>query len=296
VPFLFDKQTTRRRFLGTAIASASALAFGAQSWAYGEDAPSTRWAFFSDIHTPRDPSNEYRGFRPYDNLKKTVGEIVAAKPEGAIITGDLARLEGFAGDYAALKTLADPLLQSMPVCMTMGNHDDRANFLNAFKEHPGVQTVPEKHVMVVEKGPVRFVLLDSLMFTNKVPGLIGKAQRNWLREFLRNSEAKPTLLFFHHTLSEDDGSLLDTERLFGIITPATSVKAVVFGHSHVYDIQQRMGIHLINLPSTAYNFRDSDALGWVEAEMTAEGGAFTLRAIAGNQEKNGETTRLKWRA
>lgn len=296
MPFLFDRKTTRRSFLKTSIASAGVLAAGVQRIALGDNAKSNRWAFFSDIHTPRDPSNEYRGFRPFDNLKKTVAEAIDAKPAGAVITGDLARLEGFAGDYAVLKTLTDPLAQAAPVFMTMGNHDHRENFSNAFKEHPNAQNVKDKHVLVVENGPIRFILLDSLMFTNKVPGLLGKAQRDWLREFLQNAEKKSTLLFFHHTLHESDGSLLDVERLFSIIVPSGQVKAIVYGHSHVYDYQERMGIHLINLPATAYNFNDNDPLGWVEAELSAEGGTFTLHTIGGNQEKNGEKTTLRWRS
>lgn len=294
MPFLVDTKTTRRNFLRTSIASAGALAFGARRVGFGDDAKRMRWAFFSDIHTPRDPSNEYRGFRPFDNLKKTVAEILDAKPDGAVITGDLARLEGFAGDYAALKSLTDPLAQATPLFMTMGNHDNRENFLNAFKDHPNAQKVTNKHVLVVENGPVRFILLDSLMFTNQIPGLLGKAQRDWLREFLQNAGKKPTLLFFHHTMDDDDGALLDTDRLFSIIVPSGQVKAIVYGHSHAYNFQERMGIHLINLPSTAYNFSDSDPLGWVEAELTTGGGVFTLRTIGGNQEKNGEKTQLRW--
>ncbi len=265
-------------------------------WSSAENSDRIRWAFLSDIHVPRDPSNEYRGFRPFDNMKKAVEDIVAAKPEGALITGDLARLEGFPADYAVLKTLVDPLQQSMPLCMSLGNHDDRDNFLNAFQDHSGVQDVSGKFVQVLEQGPVRFLVLDSLMFTNKVPGLLGKTQRDWLRTYLRNAEPKPTLVFFHHTLEESDGSLLDVERLFSILVPVNSIKAIVYGHSHTYNYQERMGIHLINLPAVAYNFQDQDAIGWVEAELTSTEGAFTLHTIGGNQEKNGEVTRLKWRA
>ncbi|MBN2327648.1 MAG: metallophosphoesterase [Candidatus Omnitrophica bacterium] len=293
MPFVLTSQSNRRNFLRTAIIGAGALA--APHFSFGQDAKSARWAFLSDTHVPRDPSNEYRGFHPFDNMKKTTADIASAQPEGAIITGDLARLEGFNGDYASLKTVCDPILQTMPVCMALGNHDNRSNFLNAFHDHPGKQNVSGKHVSVIEAGPVRFIVLDSLLSTNITPGQLGKNQREWLRAFLKEAQPKPTLLFFHHTMTDADGSLVDVERLFPIIVPSDQVKAIVYGHSHVYDFQEKMGIQLINIPAVGYNFSDQDPVGWIEAELTAQDGRFTLHTIGGNQDNNGQTTTVKWR-
>ena len=76
-------------------------------------------------------------------------------------------------------------------------------------------------------------------------------------------------------------------RLFEIIKPVAAVKALVFGHSHVYQFTEREGIHLINLPAIGYNFNDSQPVGWVETHLTAQGGRFTLHAIGGNTEGDG---------
>jgi len=270
---------------------------GRRNWA-GEpkEAKQARWAFLSDTHIPADTENNYRGFYPYRNLQKVVAQIAADLPEGAIITGDLARLEGLTGDYANAAKLLEPLTKERPVCVALGNHDNRANFLGAFKKPGGAkQAVRGKHVVIAEAGPVRLIVLDSLMFTNKVPGLLGQAQRNWLRSYLSTSDDKPTLLFFHHTLGEGDGDLLDAPRLFDIARPASNVKALVFGHSHAYSYAELDGIHLINLPATGYNFNDAQPVGWVEARLTANGAKFELHAVGGNTAIDGQTKTLRWR-
>jgi len=139
------------------------------------------------------------------------------------------------------------------------------------------------------------IILDSLFYVNKVPGLLGKAQRQWLENYLKECDDTPTILCFHHTLGDDDGDLLDVPRLFRIIKPIRKVKAIVYGHSHVYGFPEFEGIHLINLPAVGYNFSDTEPVGWVEAELTAKGGDFTLHAIAGNKNKGGSVKKLTWR-
>jgi 3',5'-cyclic AMP phosphodiesterase CpdA len=258
---------------------------------------SARWAFLSDTHIPADPQDNYRGFYPYQNLEKVVAQMSADLPEGFVITGDLARLEGLPGDYMNAEKLLTPIVEQRPVCVALGNHDNRENFLEVFRDPGGSkQPVTGKHVVVVDTGPVRLIVLDSLLFVNKVPGLLGRAQRAWLEKTLRAGADKPAILFFHHTLGDGDGELLDVPRLFDIIRPASQVKALVFGHSHVYGFSEFEGIHLINLPASGYNFNDAQPVGWIEVRLTAEGGEFTLRAVGGNMQGDGSVKKLLWRS
>ena len=104
------------------------------------------------------------------------------------------------------------------------------------------------------------------------------------------------ILFFHHTLGDDDGDLLDVMWLFDLVKPVRKVKAIVYGHSHEYRSAELEGIHLINLPATAYNFNDDQPLGWVQARFTTDGGEFTLRAIAGNTRLDGRIEGFRWRS
>jgi 3',5'-cyclic AMP phosphodiesterase CpdA len=161
---------------------------------------------------------------------------------------------------------------------------------------PAEQDVVGKHVAVVDTGPVRLVVLDSLMYVNKTPGLLGKAQRQWLDRYLQDVDDKPVVLCLHHTLGDGDGDLLDVPRLFKIVRPCAKVKAIVFGHSHTYRFSELDGIHLINLPALGYNFNDAQPVGWVEARFKPVGVELILHAIAGNADLDGRSTTLRWRS
>ncbi len=255
------------------------------------------WALLSDTHIPENPEDAYRGFRPVENLKRAVPQVLEAKPQGALICGDAARLRGLPGDYQALKTLIEPVTSRMPVAIALGNHDDRKNFLGVFgASQQGAQAVKNRHVLVVESGTVRFVVLDSLIQPNFTPGLLGKDQRTWLAQYLDTAKPLPTVLFMHHTPDDSDSALLDMPRLMDIIRERKMVKAVVFGHSHRYAHLAWDGIQMINLPALGYNFNDDQPVGWVDAVFTAQGATLTLRALGGNTERDGKSIVLPWRS
>ena len=292
------KSMDRRNFIRASVGALAGLigvrtenAFGS-----GKAQKETKWAFLADTHIPEDISDNYRGFYPYQNLQKTIPQILSVRPDGVAIAGDLARLEGKVGDYANLKKLLDPIAEKTQIFMTLGNHDNRENFLGLFKNTPGEkQPVGGKHVLVVKWPSIRLIILDSLFYVNKAPGLLGKAQRQWLKDYLLRCDDTPTILCFHHTLGDNDGDLLDVLRLFDLIKPVRKVKAVLYGHSHEYGYSEFEGIHLINLPAMGYNFSDTEPVGWVEARLTAKGGDFTLHVVAGNKDKDGCVTNLTWR-
>jgi 3',5'-cyclic AMP phosphodiesterase CpdA len=275
---------TRRQF--------ALLPFGIAAVARAQTKP-TRWALLSDTHIGA--QEVHRGFRLHDQLRTIISQVLEWKPDGAVISGDLARTSGLAADYAAFRRFVDPLTNAMPVAMALGNHDDRKNFLAEFSTHQGAQPLKNKHVVVVEHAPVRLIALDSLMNVNQTPGFLGRGQRDWLAKFLSAGPAVPTLLFVHHTLEDSDGSLLDFDRLLSLVRPHRSVKAIVYGHSHKYGYTEDNGVHLINVPSTGYSFEESSPVGWVSAAFTTEGGDFTLHAVAGNKTADGQTKSLRWR-
>jgi Icc protein len=258
---------------------------------------STRWAFLSDTHIAGDVENNYRGFYPYRNLQKAFTQIAADLPEGLVVTGDIARLTGQMEDYENFQKLLIPLVGRRPIYLALGNHDNRVNFLDVFENAAGrQQAVKGKHIVTVDAGAVQFILLDSLFSTNETMGLLGKAQRTWLQRYLQTGDDKPVILFFHHSLRDEDGDLQDLPRLFDIIKPVAKVKAIVYGHSHEYGFSDFEGIHLINLPAVAFNFGDDQPIGWVEARLGREGGTFVLHAIGGNTDEEGRARQLRWRS
>jgi 3',5'-cyclic AMP phosphodiesterase CpdA len=288
MPLLSLPALSRRAF-GLTLAGAGVTVLRAET-------PSMHWALLSDTHISVDPADTYRGFRPTDNMKKALPGVLAAKPDGALICGDIARLKGLAEDYAAIKTLTEPLRAAMPLALVMGNHDQRANLLAAFgAEQKGAQSVKDRVILVVESPFARFITLDSNVQPNTTPGFLGKAQRGWLDGFLKSASKLPTILFVHHTLDDDDGALIDAPRLFDIIKDQRQVKAIVYGHSHAYAFDTWQGIHLVNLPSLGFSFRADQPVGWVDARFDAQGATFSLHAIGGSLERDGQATRLAWR-
>lgn len=297
MPGLFDKTIGRRLFLKQCAAGAATLAFTAVA----QDSPpsaksaTVHLALLSDTHVAANPEDQYRGFNPGRNLERIVSQVLEAKPQAALISGDLARLTGEAGDYERLQTLLTPLSNRLPVVLGLGNHDHRENFKKAFPEHPFPSaSVGAKHVLVLEWDQLRILMLDSLLSTNLTPGFLGKAQRAWLDQYLAQADDRPVVLFVHHTLADGDGDLLDADRLYALARTHAQVKAIFYGHSHEYAYGREGRIHLVNVPSTAYNFRDTSPLGWLEAGFHAGGVDLTLRALAGNRSQDGRTTSLVW--
>lgn len=288
---------TRRLFLGKTALAGFAAALSACSQLPRRTATQKvlHMALLSDTHIPADRTNSYRNFQPWQNLERTVPEILAAAPEGIVICGDAARLEGKTEDYKELQSLLEPLRRSMALHIGLGNHDDRANFLNVFNNLTANRApVQSRYVTILEHAAVRLVVLDSLLYPNKTPGYIGREQRNWLDSFLAASHDRPVALFVHHTLGDGDGDLLDTDRLISIVRRHRHVKAIFYGHSHEWKIARGDGVALINIPALGYNFKDSEPVGWLEARFQSNGVNLELHPLAGTTQWQKQTRFVPW--
>lgn len=296
MPEIFHQPLHRRDYLKFSLLAGAAVVAGAGR-SHGEtpeSAGSFHLALLSDTHVPGDRKDGHRGMNPWENLKRIVPEVVEAAPEGVILNGDAARLSGRVEDYQELKALLAPVAENAPVYIGMGNHDDRASFAKVFAKQEAKQGPGGREVLVIEHAVVRVLVLDSLLYVNQVAGLLGKAQRGWLVKWLERNSDRPVVVFVHHTLGDGDGDLLDADRLFAILKPHPQVKAVFYGHSHVWNVSERQGVKLINLPAVGYNFSDREPVGWVDAKFDASGADLTLRAFGGNLKGNGGTTRVDW--
>jgi Icc protein len=296
MPALIESSLSRRSFLKTAGMGAAIVGLGLGATARAEEkAKEFRVALISDTHIPADPEEAYRGYKPTASFKQITPEIVEWKPELVMHNGDAARTEGKVADYQALQTLLQPITAVAPICISMGNHDDRGNFATVFKAVAGdKQKVDGKNVMIIEHELLRFVVLDSLMYTNKVAGQLGKAQRTWLADYLPKAKDRPVVLFIHHTLGDFDGELADSDRLFKILEPHSHVKAIFYGHSHMWAMEERQGIKLVNQPAVGYPFNDKEPIGWLEGLFRADGVELTMHAFAGNTAANGKKFDIKW--
>jgi 3',5'-cyclic-AMP phosphodiesterase len=297
MPGLYFQPIHRRQFLkASVLAGAAMVLHGSRSLARAASEDEIHLALLSDTHVgPGERAKDPRGFDPCAQLKRVVPAIIAGSPRGVILNGDAASREGLVEDYQELKTLVDPLGRVAPVYIGFGNHDHPGNFKEVFNSTPGLSAaVPNRQVLIIEESFIRFIVLDSLLYVNKVAGLLGAQQRTWLTDYLKTHEDKPIVLFVHHTLGDGDGDMLDANRLFEIIRPHRQVKAIFYGHSHMWEIGEKNGVKLINLPSIAYPFSKEQPVGWVDARFQRNGVDLTLHTVAGNEAQNGKTSRVSW--
>jgi predicted phosphodiesterase len=297
---------SRRRFLAGSLAAGlgAALPLG-QLFAADDGARAGHWTLVSDAHINADPATVARGKNMTENFRRVAGEITerSEQPAGVILSGDCAHLYGRPGDYEQLAKLLDPFSKAdCPVHMMMGNHDERENFRRGFaRQLPEQPLVEGRLVSVIETSHANWFLLDSLDQLNKTPGMLGPAQRRWLAEALDARPNKPALIVGHHNPrfgnpAQNNTGLLDTDELFAVLSPRRQVKAYIFGHTHFWGLARQDGIHLVNLPPTAYLFAPGGPIGWVDVWLTEGGARLEMHAINRRNSAAAERVELEWRA
>lgn len=283
----------------------SLAAMLAPRWLQAKTTDAETWVLFSDTHIPTDPKAEARGIIMGDNLTRCANQVLklGSKPFGVIVNGDCAYLEGQPSDYATFVNLINPLRDSgIPVHCTLGNHDNRKNFMAALTSVQDPHPVEGKHVSTLSSASVNWVLLDSLDQVNQTPGQLGDTQLGWLDRTLAKLPNKPTVVVAHHNPQGEvpEGKkatgMLDSDALFKVLAKHKKVKAFVFGHTHNWSHRQdeNTGLHLINLPPVAYVFGTDRPNGWVVARATAEKLEFELRALNPAHAQHGEKIELRW--
>jgi len=296
--------TSRRQFLsGLALGGASVLAGGGAALGRLVEEPGGYLALISDTHVAADGAAVAREENMSANLRAVVDDILAQPeaPRAALVLGDLAFNKGLSEDYTQFLSLIRPLRErGIPVHLTMGNHDDRANFIGAIKaEDPVKSPVADRCVGVVDAAGLRFVILDSLDGPGLIGGRLRDAQRDWLAKTLDAKPDAPALILVHHnparTPEQLKNGLGDTDELFDILRPRKQVKALVFGHTHVWNLAQDDGIHHINLPATSYVFSPEQPLAWCRFEPRGDGATIQPRCVSGDRKVDKKRFDLTWR-
>src|SRR5688572_13073312 len=150
MPSLFNTPVSRRSFFKTAGLAGAVISLSGISALAKTPEKRFRVALLSDTHIPANTEEMNRGFNIVNNFKRITPEVVAMNPELVLINGDVARLEGKLEDYQMLAGLLQPISAVAPVCMALGNHDDRVNFGTVFKTACGEkQNITGKHVLVI---------------------------------------------------------------------------------------------------------------------------------------------------
>ncbi|HEY1170446.1 MAG TPA: metallophosphoesterase [Verrucomicrobiae bacterium] len=292
---------SRRRFLAS-LAGGIAAVHGALQLSAAE-AEAEQWLLFSDPHVAADKATIARGVNMAENLERAVKAALAKGKgaKGAFVNGDCAYNTGEVADYATFTQLIDPLRQAgLPVHVTLGNHDHRENIRKGLKEAGDQKAVvTDKQVSIVPGKEANWFLLDTLDVVNKTPGLLGEAQLAWLAKELDARKDKPAIVMMHHNpdLKEKPTGLTDTVKLWDVLAPRKQVKAIFYGHSHTWKLEQHeSGIHQVNLPAVAYVFAQTMTNGWVEVALTSKQMTVRLNAFNESFADNGKDKVLVWRS
>jgi 3',5'-cyclic AMP phosphodiesterase CpdA len=256
-------------------------------------------------------------------IAATVKQVLALDPlpAAAIITGDLASIEGEPGNYKLVKELFKPLRAAgIPLHLVLGNHDNREHFWAAFPEVRPAQSKPveakaaaakpadansggakltgghvENQTSIIETPLANWFLMDSLLATKLTPGMLGKEQLDWLAKALDARKDKPALLIAHHQLSLS-GGLLDYSALLDVAAPRRQAKAYFHGHTHCWKKDLQREIHAVNVPATAWLFDPKQPRGWLDLRLKTDGATIVMNALDKKHPKHGEKLELKWRA
>jgi Icc protein len=295
---------SRRHFLRGSLAAGVAAALSPRWLSAAPPVDPHRLALLSDIHLDVAKDFGKMDAVPFPSFAQAASEIIAlpTRPFAALVNGDLTHHQGNPEDYVTVLDALHPLREAgLPIHLTMGNHDHRANFLAAaFPADPARQKGNDRIVNLFETPRANVIMLDSLGVTAQSFGALGARQLTWLAKTLDARPNKPAIVFVHHdpilVKSEKVTGLTDTKALFDLLQPRKHVKALVYGHTHAWDHSQRDdGLHLVNLPPTAWTFKPGLARGWVDLTLAEAGATFELRCLDPKHEKHGEKLELKWR-
>jgi 3',5'-cyclic AMP phosphodiesterase CpdA len=187
----------------------------------------------SDLHFVP-PGTLLYGLDPRARLEAAIADINThhGDAELCLFTGDLAD-HGAPAAYAALRETLGAL--QVPYRLTLGNHDDRDNFLRAFPEAPRdehgfVQTV-------VTTGGGDMILLDTHE-PGQHSGRFCVKRQAWLRARLAEAADKPVTIFMHHPPldigipSLDRIGLEDKPGFAEVVAGAGHIRHIFFGHVH----------------------------------------------------------------
>jgi 3',5'-cyclic-AMP phosphodiesterase len=293
---------SRRRFFH--LAGLAALAFPLRGLAALDTSGGDEIVILNDIHLTGIPEEKIPGNAKDDDdhLRAAVQQILTLpkKPAAVIINGDLALSIGTAADYAVVRELIAPLRDAgIPVHLTLGNHDVRPVFNQAFPEMKSASDLKDpRHNGLIDLPSTRLILLDTLDQTPGPAGKLGAEQIAWVLAKIDEVPTKQVILVGHHNpqvggdTSHYKGGLADTADFWPEIAKRDQVKAYIHGHTHEWTQALENRIHIISTLACAYVFnKNTNATGWTSARFNAHGFQLKLHTLETDHAWNGEA---KW--
>ncbi|MEM7730829.1 MAG: metallophosphoesterase [Pseudomonadota bacterium] len=213
----------------------------------------------TDIHLTA-PGQTIGGRDPNANFERALDHALNAHPDAdaLFITGDLSDW-GDRPDYERLKARLGEI--ATPVHLCIGNHDDRATFLEVFPERTG----EGGFVQTVTPLPIGHAITLDTWGHETHAGHFCEARAAWLGRQLAALDG-PVWLFMHHNpvptgvAPMDRIMLLDAERFAETVRPhRAKIRHIFHGHCHL-----SLSGSLHNIPFSAP--RGTNHAGWPEFE------------------------------
>ena len=204
----------------------------------------------TDSHLLTQTTAQLRGCNPWQSFNTVLEKVVQYKPDGLLLTGDLAE-QGEAEAYGHLVNAIAPL--RLPTYWLPGNHDRLDTLKQIFQSLPASQGLKS-----IDLDHWQLILLNSVLPQAKFgEGHLSAQQLQQLRCYLTDHPPKPTLIALHHHPIPigidwvDQMQMQNADQFLTLIKQFTNVKLVVFGHIH-HEFQQETveGISYYGCPST----------------------------------------------
>jgi 3',5'-cyclic AMP phosphodiesterase CpdA len=212
-----------------------------------------KFVVLSDLHLVKEGVLSH-GLDTTERLRAGVAAINArhADADFCVLAGDLADL----GDTEAYERLKDCLADlSVPLHITIGNHDNRDTFLEVFGAEYAADTgCVDK---VIDAKGQRVILLDSAV-TGQHGGRLEPIQLNWLATRLAEAHDVPVTVILHHHANplhtKVDRIILENGPEFvAVLKTHDQIRQVIAGHVHYTSTAMWQGVPFTTLAGGHYN-------------------------------------------
>lgn len=189
----------------------------------------------------------YKMQQPLKSLK-TCLECIDEPIDVIVISGDLTD-DGTVEDYRYLKQWLKHQVGEIPILVTLGNHDIKANFYKGWLD-VSYSNMPYNTIMYAKDCV--FVSFDNAV-DGMSNGHISQQQFEWLEQTLAKIK-KPIILVTHHHLLKTQCSLPPVsqyQKLWDIVKNST-VTCILNGHTHHAYHTQVDGIVYFTAPGMSF--------------------------------------------
>lgn len=194
-------------------------------------------------------SDPQMGLGVYRVLIKEMSEIVPT-PKAAFYCGDIMLRAGNEGEWINFRKYSEPVTKLMPLYIARGNHEGFGPAAEAMLHSWG--QIPGDHLYYsTQVGSASCIVLDGDV-TGEEMSIAGE-QLLWLHQQLdsamNNANIPAVFIFIHRPLYpqgvQASGPLCNNDELHQLFIEHPKIKAVFFGHDHIYNRYIKDGLTYI---------------------------------------------------